>query len=78
MQVCHARQATDSVFSDRALVRQVKHLPARLMSSLAWDRGTELADHKRFTVVTDLTAYFCDPQSPWQRQVFSLVTDPVI
>ena len=50
-----------------ALVRQVQHLPAGLMSSLTWDRGTELADHKRFTVATDVTVYFCDPQSPWQR-----------
>lgn len=56
---------TDSVVS--ALVRQVKHLPTGLMSSLTWDRGTELADHKRFSVATDVTVYFCDPQSPWQR-----------
>ena len=56
---------TDSVVG--ALVKKVKHLPAGLMSSLTWDRGTELADHKRFTVATDVTVYFCDPQSPWQR-----------
>lgn len=56
---------TDSVVS--ALVRQVKQLPAGLMSSLTWDRGTEFADHKRFSVATDVAVYFCDPQSPWQR-----------
>jgi IS30 family transposase len=56
---------TDSVVS--ALVSQVKHLPAGLMCSLTWDRGTELADHKRFTVATDAAVYFCDPQRPWQR-----------
>jgi len=56
---------TDSVVS--ALVRQVKQLPAGLMSSLTWDRGTEFADHKRFSVATDVSVYFCDPQSPWQR-----------
>ena len=56
---------SDSVVS--ALVRQVKHLPAGLMSSLTWDRGTELANHKQFTVATDVTVYVCDPQSPWQR-----------
>ena len=27
----------------------------------------ELAEHKRFTVATDVEVYFCDPQSPWQR-----------
>jgi IS30 family transposase len=45
----------------------VKQLPVGLMSSLTWDRGTELANHKRFTVATDVAVYFCDPQSPWQR-----------
>ena len=56
---------TESVVN--ALVRQVKSLPAGLMSTLTWDRGAELADHKRFTVATDVRVYFCDPQSPWQR-----------
>jgi IS30 family transposase len=56
---------TDSVVS--ALVRQVRHLPKGLMSSLTWDRGTELAAHKRFTIATKVKVYFCDPQSPWQR-----------
>src|SRR5260370_1341047 len=50
-----------------ALVRQVKTLPQGLMSSLTWDRGTELAQHKRFSVSTDVKVYFCDPSSPWQR-----------
>ena len=26
-----------------------------------------MADHKRFTLATDIAVYFCDPQSPWQR-----------
>jgi IS30 family transposase len=56
---------SDSVVS--ALVREVKRLPDGLMSSLTWDRGTELAQHKRFTVATDVNVYFCDPRSPWQR-----------
>ena len=56
---------TNSVVS--ALVRHIKTLPAGVMSSLTWDRGTELADHKRFSVATDVSVYFCDPQSPWQR-----------
>lgn len=56
---------TDSVVG--ALVRQVKNLPIGLISSLTWDRGTELAAHKRFSIATDVSVYFCDPQSPWQR-----------
>jgi len=50
-----------------ALIRQVQHLPAALLTSLTWDRGPELAQHKRFTLATDMAVYFCDPQSPWQR-----------
>jgi IS30 family transposase len=56
---------TETVVS--ALIKQVKCLPAELRRSVTWDRGMELAQHKRFTVATDLQVYFCDPQSPWQR-----------
>ena len=50
-----------------ALTKQVRKLPAELRRSLTWDRGMELAEHKRFTVATDVQVYFCDPRSPWQR-----------
>jgi IS30 family transposase len=56
---------TESVVD--ALVRQVQQLPQGLMSSLTWDRGMELAQHKRFAVAADVAVYFCDPRSPWQR-----------
>lgn len=50
-----------------ALIKQAKKLPNELYKSLTWDRGSELTDHQRFTLVTDIKVYFCDPQSPWQR-----------
>jgi len=50
-----------------ALIKQAHKLPRELYKSLTWDRGSEMADHKRFTLATDINVYFCDPQSPWQR-----------
>jgi IS30 family transposase len=50
-----------------ALIKQAKKLPNELYQSLTWDRGSEMADHRRFTLDTDIQVYFCDPQSPWQR-----------
>ncbi|TFH55393.1 MAG: IS30 family transposase [Candidatus Zixiibacteriota bacterium] len=60
-----ANKDTESVVS--ALIKQSQKLPRELYKSLTWDRGKELADHKRFTMTTDIAVYFCDPQSPWQR-----------
>jgi IS30 family transposase len=50
-----------------ALIKQAHKLPKELYKSLTWDRGKEVADHKRFSLATDIDVYFCDPQSPWQR-----------
>lgn len=50
-----------------ALSKQIRRLPKTMMQSLTWDRGKEMSDHKGFTVATDISVYFCDPRSPWQR-----------
>ena len=50
-----------------ALIKQAHKLPRELYKSLTWDRGKEMADHKRFSLATDIDVYFCDPKSPWQR-----------
>jgi IS30 family transposase len=65
MLVTVAGKDSENVVS--ALIAQVRHLPLGVMSSLTWDRGTELAYHRKFTVATDVSVYFCDPKSPWQR-----------
>jgi len=51
----------------KALIKQSKKLPKELYKSLTWDRGKELADHKEFSLATNIKVYFCDPKSPWQR-----------
>jgi IS30 family transposase len=56
---------TDTVVA--ALKKQIAKLPSELRQSLTWDRGTEMAQHKAFSVATDVQVFFCDPQSPWQR-----------
>jgi IS30 family transposase len=60
-------EGKDSASVVGALVRKVNALPQGLFLSLTWDRGTELAMHKRFTRRTGVPVYFCDTKSPWQR-----------
>jgi len=60
-----ANKDTQTIVS--TLIKQAKMLPNELYKSLTWDRGKELADHRRFTLATNIDVYFCDPQSPWQR-----------
>jgi len=60
-----AGKDTETVIT--ALIKNSRKLPQELYKSLTWDRGKEMADHKRFTLATDIKVYFCDPHSPWQR-----------
>jgi IS30 family transposase len=50
-----------------ALIKQARLLPKELYKSLTWDRGSEMAGHRHFTLATDIHVFFCDPQSPWRR-----------
>jgi IS30 family transposase len=60
-------QGKDTASVVSALSKQVRKLPLQLRRALTWDRGKEMADHKHFTIATDVQVYFCDPRSPWQR-----------
>ena len=57
----------DSVKVAQALTKKIRELPTELRRSLTWDRGSEMAAHRAFTIATDMQVYFCDPRSPWQR-----------
>ena len=57
----------DSTTVIEALIKQSQKLPTELYKSLTWDRGSEMHEHKKFTLATDIQVYFCDPKSPWQR-----------
>jgi hypothetical protein len=64
-----------------ALIKAVRRLPTALRKSLTWDRGSELADHTKFTIATDVKVYFCDPCSPWatrKQREHQRTTAPVL
>jgi transposase, IS30 family len=50
-----------------AMTAATRDLPAHLMRSITWDRGSEMTQHANFSVDTGIDVYFCDPRSPWQR-----------
>jgi IS30 family transposase len=60
-------KSKDSETVINALIKQARKLPRELYKSLTWDRGSEMAEHLRFSLDTDIKVYFCDPSSPWQR-----------
>jgi len=53
--------ATDTETVLTALIKNARKLPQELDKSLTWDRGKEMAGHKRFTLATGIRVYFCDP-----------------
>lgn len=59
--ICHDSQTVTT-----ALQAMVKTLPGQV-STITWDRGTEMARVKDFTTATEIKVYFADPHSPWQR-----------
>ena len=47
-----ARKDSETVIN--ALIKQAHKLPRELYKSLTWDRGSEMAEHKRFSLATDV------------------------
>lgn len=50
-----------------AIVAELGGLPASALRTITHDNGGEFARHVAVKKQIGLTAYFCDPHSPWQR-----------
>jgi IS30 family transposase len=50
-----------------AIIEHMGALPPWFARTLTWDRGHELAQHRRSTAATGIQVYFADPYAPWQR-----------
>lgn len=50
-----------------AMAEAIERLPGTLQRSITWDQGSEMAQHRQFSLDTGVEVYFCDPHSPWQR-----------
>jgi IS30 family transposase len=66
-QLCDASQGPQQGHGNRRGRAHVRKLPQQLRRSLTWNRGKEMADHRSFTIATNVQVYFCAPRSPWQR-----------
>ena len=63
----HLPNGKDAESVAEQMIAAIKTLPEQLRRSLTWDQGTEMAQHAKITMATDMAIYFCDPHSPWQR-----------
>ncbi len=57
----------DAVSVREAFAQAIRRLPDQLTKTLTYDQGSEMADHRRFTLETQMKVYFCHPHSPWER-----------
>jgi transposase, IS30 family len=63
----HLPEGKNAIDVRSAMTEAIATLPAKLARSITWDQGTEMVQHKEFSIETGIPIYFCDPHSPWQR-----------
>ena len=57
----------DMISVRKAFAKAIHRLPAQMTKTLTYDQGTEMRDHKRFSLQTNMAVYFAHPHSPWER-----------
>jgi IS30 family transposase len=60
-----SNQTADHV--KEAVIRLLGPVPSAMRKTLCWDQGRELARWPQLEAALDLTVYFCQPRSPWQK-----------
>ena len=55
---------------NEALIERLKDLPPELLRSITFDNGQENRRHQTLQEVLDVSTYFCDPYSSWQKGSF--------
>ena len=57
----------DAQNTARAITAALARQPARMVKTLAWDQGREMARWADIEKTLGIEVYFCEPRSPWQR-----------
>jgi len=57
----------DATSVRKAYAKALRSLPREITTTLTYDQGKEMSEHKQFTIDTGITVYFAHPGSPWER-----------
>jgi IS30 family transposase len=60
----HLPDGHDAEVVRDGLIATISTLPTHLRGSLTWDQGAEMAQHKQFSMATDMAVYFCAQPVP--------------
>jgi len=59
--------ARDAFTAYERFAAKFERMPAIMRKSMTYDRGKEMAEHRRLAQRVGIHVYFADPHSPWQR-----------